>query len=264
MRLEQASFEQIKKLLLDECGLNLDKNKFNLVRNRLYERMSFYKIRDFSKYIKILEQSNNEKKIMINRLTTNETYFFREKKHFDFLKEITFKYKNNEPFRVWSAASSIGSEAYSIAMILNEQISAKNWEVLGTDINNEVIKIAKVGLYDEGLIEKIPLNFRQKYCLKGKGKYKGKFLIDKKVLSKVKFLTHNLLDVNLNFGKFNVIFIRNVLIYFDKKTQIKVIKNLLKNLKKDGFLITSLTEHISSLNIKELKKINSSIYQYGK
>jgi chemotaxis protein methyltransferase CheR len=167
----------------------------------------------------------------------------------------------NQSFRVWSAASSVGAEAYTIAMILDNYLTKHQWEIIGTDINTDVIKKAKMGLYPEAWIDKIPANYKSQYCLKGKGKYEGQFLIDRKLSKNMRFDINNLTILNLSFGMFDVIFLRNVLIYFNSEIKQKVVDNLLKCLNIGGYFIISLTENLNGLDTRKLKKIQSSIYQ---
>lgn len=261
MKLKQSEFDIFRKILFDEAGINLDNSKLSLVQNRLYTRMLHHKIKSFSEYLKIITFEHKEKIQMINQITTNETYFFREKQHFDFLESIVKNVNQYDKFRVWSAASSVGAEAYSISMILNEHLNTHQWDILGTDINTEVIKKAKRALYDEPWLEKVPTNYKQKYCLKGKGRFKGKFLIDKKLSSNVTFETNNLTIPNNAYGLFDIVFLRNILIYFNSQTKQNVIDNVLLNLKIGGYIIISLTENLEELKVKNLQKISSSIYR---
>jgi chemotaxis protein methyltransferase CheR len=220
-----------------------------------------HKIKSFSSYLKIVEYNHKEKIQMINLITTNETYFFRETKHFDFLTTIVKQVPINQPFRVWSAASSVGAEAYSIAMILENYLNLNQWDVVGSDINTEVVQKAKKGLYCESWIDKIPANYKTKYCLKGKGRFEGQFIIDRKLQHNIHFATNNLTVPNNSFGVFDIIFLRNVLLYFNTQTKQQVLNNVLQNLKVGGYFIISLTENLDGLNIKNLRKYQSSIYQ---
>lgn len=261
MKLNQTEYQLFQKLIFNEIGISLDNNKLNLVQSRLYSRMLHHKIKSFSHYLKIVNENHKEKIQMINLITTNETYFFRESKHFEFLEHLAKKAKVNQYYRVWSAASSIGAEAYSIGMVLNEYLNMNQWSVLGTDINTEVIAKAKRGLYLETWIDKIPHHYRKKYCLKGKGRYQGQFIIDRILQNNITFETNNLTIPNKDISTFDIVFLRNVLIYFDKLTKQKVLDNILNNLKIGGYFIISLTENLDGLDTKKFKKVESSIYQ---
>jgi len=260
MKLSSVEFNKFRTLIFDEIGIYLDDTKVSLMQNRLFPRLIYHKLLSFRDYFQIVKKNDNEKTQMFNLMTTNETYFFREHQHFDFLKSVIKELTIKQNLHVWSAASSVGSEAYSIAMLLDATLHKNQWSVLGSDINTEVIEMAKEGLYKESWIDKIPLEFRIKYCLKGKRKFDGMFIIDRQLQKNVSFDIHNLLIEDHSLGLFDVIFLRNVLIYFDSHTQLKVINNVLSNLKVGGYLVIGLTESLDNMNTKYLKKHQSSIY----
>jgi len=261
MTLSTQEFNLFKVLIYDTIGISLEQSKQSLVQSRLYTRMVHYKLNNFSDYFNILKQDRNEIVHMINLITTNETYFFRESQHFDFLEKFIKKTKINQNIRVWSAASSVGAEAYSIAMILDNYLNMNQWEIIGSDINTEVLDIARKGLYCESWITKIPQEFKVKYCLKGKGKFRGQFIIDRRIHNNITFESNNLTIPNGSFGMFDIVFLRNVLIYFNTEIKQRVLNNIIKNLKVGGYFIISLTENLDGLNTQSLKKVQSSIYQ---
>jgi len=256
VNMRSSEFAIIKRIVFDKIGITLNDNKKEMVRNRLFCRILHYKLDSFSNYIKIVQLSELEMAEFLNRISTNETYFFREQVHFDFLHNLAKKLKY---LRVWSAASSIGAEAYSIAMTLDHAM--KKWDVLGSDINTHVLKIATTGLYQLPMLNKIPQKYKEKYCLLGRNQFENKILVDRKLLENTTFLENNLMKENVMLGKFDVIFIRNVLIYFSDETKIKVIKNILNNLKDGGYLIIGLTDVINDSHFKSLRYMNNSIYQ---
>ncbi len=261
MKLTQAEFTSFQKLIFDETGISLNQNKINLVQSRLFSRLHHHKIKSFSCYLKILNVEHKERIVMSNLITTNETYFFRESSHFEFLAKVARNLKINQEFRVWSAASSVGAEAYSCAMILDDILNMNQWKIIGTDINTEVIDKAKQAMYNESWIDKIPKHYKSQYCLKGKRNFEGQFIIDRKLLYNTHFQVNNLTTPNESLGMFDVVFLRNILIYFNTQTKQTVLNNVLANLKVGGYFIISLTENLDDLNIKNLKKHQSSIYQ---
>jgi len=111
-------------------------------------------------------------------------------------------------FRFWSAASSVGAEAYSVAMLLDKTMAKDDWEIVGTDINTEVIRKARIGLYPEKWADKIPVELKKAYCLRGQGRHEGQFLIDRTLVENMDFRIGNLLKHNLEVGKFDVIFLK--------------------------------------------------------
>jgi chemotaxis protein methyltransferase CheR len=258
VQIKDKEFQIIQKLLFKETGISLGDNKKTMVQSRLEKRLRHHNINCYSDYLKIVQISHVEKVEFLNELTTNETYFFREMKHFEFLSALADKSKS---LRVWSAAASMGAEAYSIAMLLDDKIANRQWEVVGTDINTQTLDIAKMGLYQFSWIKKIPTKFQQKYCLKGSNTYKDKMLIDRELIKNVHFYENNLLKENLGLGEFDVIFLRNVLLYFTEETKLKVIENVMKILKSGGYLIISMTEHFEDAKIENIKYLQNAIYQ---
>jgi chemotaxis protein methyltransferase CheR len=260
--LKDDEFVVFQKIIFKEAGINLSDKKKILVQSRLFKRIMHYKLKSYAEYIRLVQLNKQELNEMVNLLTTNETYFFREIEHFEFLQKIVIpEYAYNSKLRVWSAAASVGAEAYSAAMLLDSYMHNGGWEIVGTDINSDVIKKARIGLYPEKWVEKIPPAFRTKYCLKGKGQHEGQFLIDRSLISNMTFQTANLLQPNIELGKFNFIFLRNVLIYFDVETKQKVVDNVVERLNIGGYFIISLTENLNMLQIPKLKQIRTSVYQ---
>jgi len=230
-----------------------------LVQSRLYKRLLFYKVKSFSEYLRIIQIDHKEKMEMLNLITTNETYFFREESHYNFL--VKHLHQHHGKFRLWSAASSVGAEAYTIAMILDEYLQRDSWEIVASDINTEVIKKGRTGMYPLNWMDKIPEKYRKKHCMIGKGKYEKQFLVSRTLSKSISFLQNNLMKPNRDLGKFDIIFLRNVLIYFNDATKTHVINNLMRNLKPKGYLIISLTESLQNLNLKDLEQVSTSIYQ---
>lgn len=260
IELTDKEFELFQKIVFKEIGISLGNSKKYLVKNRLYKQLLAFELNSYSDYYRLVQINKAEKTNMLNLITTNETYFYREITHFDFLaKEILPKKKK---LRVWSAACSVGAEAYSIAMMFeNTKVS---YEIVGSDINTEVVKKANIGLYPLKWMDKIPDDLKQKYCLKGKGQHTGWFLVDRVLLDNMKFQTRNLMENQSDLGLFDVVFLRNVLIYFNNETKEQIIKNVLSNVKVGGYLIISLTEHIHNPEKYNIKKVHSSIFQKEK
>jgi len=259
--LSNSEYVAFKALIFKDVGIELGDSKKSLVETRLFKRVVHYNLDSYSAYLDVVKKDQVEKNEMINLITTNETYFFREQAHFDFLTKELQSYEKSAKYRIWSAAASLGAEAYSISMLCDSYMPKTGWEVIGTDINSDVIKKARMGLYPEKWVDKIPLNLRKKYCLKGKGRHQGQFLVDRTLSKNMHFSVNNLMLVNNEIGLFNTIFLRNVLIYFNAETKKKVVENVMKNLKVGGYLVISLTESLQNIEVKNLKQLNSSIYQ---
>ncbi len=260
--LGENEFITVQKLIFREVGIDLQSSKKLLVQSRLLKRLLFYKFDNYLDYIRLVQINAQERIEMINLITTNETYFFREIDHFEYLqKNIIPNHPFKTKFRFWSAAASVGAEAYSTAMLLDKTMARSDWEIVGTDINTEVIKKSRIGLYPEKWADKIPIELKKEYCLKGRGRHEGQFLIDRGLVENMDFQVGNLMKYNNKVGKFDVIFLRNVLIYFDDETKQMVVDNVLKNLKVGGYFFISLTENLNMLNIPTLESVATSIYK---
>lgn len=185
--IEKKEFIKFKDLIYKESGITLSDAKKSLVVTRLSKRLRYFDCSSFKEYYEIVTGSDYpvEKQMMIDLLTTNETYFFREDKHFEFLKKMTENRKKwTSPFRVWSAASSSGEEAYTIAMVLQDTLGDAPWEIIGTDISTRILEKARNGLYPMERAEKIPKSYLNKYCLKGVRSHTGSFIMHKNLKKK--------------------------------------------------------------------------------
>jgi chemotaxis protein methyltransferase CheR len=199
---------------------------------------------------------------MINAVTTNETYFFREQKHFDFLKSVILPKVKYDVFRSWSAAGSNGAEAYSTAMVIDSTLSTyQNWEVVTSDINSDILDFSQKGRYPMKFSKKIPIEFLKKYCLKGINEDDGFFKINDKLKRRIKYMHINLIDTILaDIGMFDVIFLRNMIIYFDDKNKKIIVENVIRRLKKGGYLFMGHSESLYNITDK-VKQIKPNIYQ---
>ena len=250
VKITDQEFALFQRLIYKIAGISLSDAKKILLVGRLSRRLSQYEMSTFSEYYRMLSSGNHPEELqtMVDLLTTNETYFFREPKHFDFLREVASRHRPGLPFRVWSAASSTGEEAYSIAMTMAESIPDKPWEIVGSDICTQVLDKATTGHYSLARTEGIPPGFLRKYCLKGVRSHAGTFLIAPELRKKARFFQINLMHpVEADIGDFDVIFLRNVMIYFDPETKTRVVHNLLPRLKKGGYLIIGHSETLTGI-----------------
>lgn len=249
--LSDQEFALFQRLIYKIAGISLSDTKKVLLAGRLMRRLKHHQLSSFGEYYQLIasEQHPEELQTMVDLLTTNETYFFREPTHFDFLRnEIVAKRNNPATFRVWSAASSSGEEAYSIAMTLAETIPSGAWEIIGSDISTKVLAAAAAGHYSLARTDGIPPGYMRKYCLKGVRSHAGTFLIAPELRKKARFFQINLMHpVEADIGDFDVIFLRNVMIYFDPETKTRVVHNLLPRLKKGGYLIIGHSETLTGI-----------------
>ncbi|MGZ4958456.1 MAG: CheR family methyltransferase [Methylomonas sp.] len=261
--LQKHEFVWIRDYLYQHVGIVLNDGKQALVAGRLEKRLRFHGFASYSEYFHLLGRSGFEQEttMAIDLLTTNETYFFREHKHFDFLRSHFFPlHPADRLIRIWSAASSSGEEAYTLAMLAAECSKTGQWEIIGTDISTRMLEKARQGLYSLNAAEKIPRELLRKYCMKGKGEYDGFFLINSALRSRVKFMQVNLIDTLPKLGLFDVIFLRNVMIYFDMPTKQKLVERIQQALRPGGYFIVSHSESLNGIN-SELQMISPSIYR---
>jgi chemotaxis protein methyltransferase CheR len=263
MKLTDQEFDYLQKLLYEAAGINLTKEKKALVVGRLTRRIESLGIASYGEYFRRIagHADPQERQWALDALTTNETYFFREPRHFAFLSEtILPAVPAGASFRVWSAASSSGEEAYSIAMVLAERLGQRPWEIVGTDLSTKVLEKAMRGQYPMERADKIPKPYLRAYCLKGTGEHDGTFLIDAALRKRVRFQQANLLGPLPKVGLFDVIFLRNVLIYFDLPTKRRVVDNLLPFIKPGSYFFSGHSESLTGL-VDGLVPIKPAIYR---
>ncbi|MGZ5026601.1 MAG: CheR family methyltransferase [Methylobacter sp.] len=256
-------FSHFRRAIYDYAGIALTPEKKIMVASRLAKRLLHYGLQTYGQYYQLLNsgQYPYEFQLMVNILTTNETYFFREPKHFDFLRDHIIKHWHGDNFRLWSAASSTGEESYSIGMLLDEGMGMKKWEVLGSDVNTEVLEIARRGVYLMDRLDNMDHHYLDKYCLKGVRSQEGYFRVDEKIRKHTSFEQVNLkAPLPKNLGEFDVIFLRNVLIYFDTETKQDIVERVISALKPGGYFFISHSETLHSIKT-ELSMITPSIYQ---
>ncbi len=239
-------FKQISDIMYEAAGLSYNDSKKSLIQSRLSSRIQKLGLAGFAEYIAILEDESEaaEFQVAVDLLTTNETYFFREPKHYDVLQEELTGTKR--PIAIWSAASSFGDEAYSTAMLLADmQMAGKigpDWSILGTDISHRVLLSAKEAVYPQDRLRAVTPERLKRYCLKGEGDFEGMSQIQDKLRNRVQFGQLNLCKPIIGLGPFDVIFLRNVLIYFDQETKIDVVDRVLAFLKPGGLFFLGTAE----------------------
>lgn len=265
-------FRQLRQFIQDHTGIALSEHKQALVCSRLSKRLRHHGLQHYSDYYVLLverDPKGMELIAMINAITTHKTEFFREQHHFLFLKEVVFpSYQKNpnreKPFRLWSAATSSGEEAYSLAMTALEAMPSfneKNINILATDIDTDVLSHAANGIYTQSLATQIPEALLHRYFLKGQESNEGKILVKPLLKSLVHFHRLNLLDNPWPMHKkFDVIFCRNLLIYFDKATQSDMFRRMAGALRPGGYLMLGHSEAIHGMN-EVFHAVGHSTYQ---
>lgn len=260
--LSKAAFERIQSFFLRESGIAIPAHKDQLIISRLRAHMLALGFQDFDAYAFYItaKASPLERTQVVDLLTTNETYFFREPNHFELLTKTMLPKVRHRPVRVWCAAASSGEEPYSLAMALNEALGPTGWELTASDLSVRMLEAARQGLYRMQRLEHMPSTYLKKYCRRGVGPYEGMFMVDADLRKKVNFVQHNLLDKAEHLGQFDIIFLRNVLIYFDADVKNQVLANLYKQMQPSGWLVTSHSESLIGLDTP-LKSVRPSIYR---
>ena len=262
-QISEREFEAIRAWIRSATGISLSAQKKALVAGRLATRLRHYGLDSYGRYFELLQGGSqpDELQIAVDLLTTNETYFFREPKHFDFLREnILPRVAPGHLFRVWSAASSSGEEPYSAAMTLAETLGEAPWEIVASDVSSRVLARAQTGHYAMARAKTIPRSLLAKYCLKGIGAQDGTFLVDPRLRSRVQFLHLNLIGALPPLREFDVIFLRNVMIYFDTPTKREVIQRMLPHLARGGHFIVGHSESLNGVS-EALHGVQPSIYR---
>jgi len=256
-------FKQFQRFIYDAAGITLSSAKKALVSSRLAKRLQSCGVNSYGEYFRLLArgEASAEVQTAIELLTTNETYFFREAKHFDLLRELAMASRQRvQPFRVWSAASSTGEEAYSIAMVLADCLSGAAWEVIGSDINTQVLERARLGHYPLERTKRIPPAYLKQFCLRGVGPQEGTLLIERSLRNRVQFLPVNLNAPLPQLGLFDVVFLRNVMIYFNEDTKRQVVARILSLLKPGGYFLIGHSETLNGIS-DAVRPLAPSVYR---
>jgi len=264
--ISRKSFSRIAGFIHAQVGIKMPESKLTMLQGRLQKRLRHLRISSFDDYAEYLfspEGMQREIDHLINAVTTNKTDFFREPKHYEVLfREVlpdVYRWNRVGPkrkARVWSAACSTGEEPYTLAMILSEFREAHpgfDFSILGTDISTRVLEKAVQGIYEENAVAPVPPALRRKYLLRGTGERKGFVRMAPEVRTLVRFRRINLLDEVYGLGEpMDIIFCRNVIIYFDRSTQERVLTSLVANLRPGGYLFMGHSETLNSIRLPVL------------
>jgi chemotaxis protein methyltransferase CheR len=248
--LSDREFLDFQRFIFDIAGISLTPAKKTLVSGRLAKRLQQHRLDSFGAYFALLASGRapDEVQAAVDLLTTNETYFFREPGHFEQLRELaTAARQRPGTFRAWSAACSSGEEPYSIAMVLAECLGGAAWEVLGTDISTRVLHAAATGHYPMERARHIPPAYLKRYCLKGIDTQQGTLLVARSLRQRVHFQHANLNRDLPRLGQFDVIFLRNVMIYFNDETKRQVVARILPLLKPGGHFYVGCSESLNDI-----------------
>jgi chemotaxis protein methyltransferase CheR len=269
--LSDPDFEKISRLVYDQCGIHLHEGKKELVKARLGKRMrsgSFTSFRDYLQYV-VKDPTGQELVHLLDSISTNFTHFFREQKHFDYLRTeflpelMARKRGRSNKIRFWSAGCSSGEEPYSLAITLLESVDSLSlWEVeiLATDISTKVLQTATSGAYATDRVRSIPAEIVRKYFLKGQNSWRGYVKVKDQVRRLVRFQRLNFMETFPFREAFDGIFCRNVMIYFDKKTQGALVNRFHGCLEKGGVFFIGHSESLTGIE-HPFQYIRPAIYK---
>ena len=270
--LSQKSFERFANYITGELGIKMPDSKITMVQSRLLRRtreLQLGSIEEYGKYF-FTAQGGEEREYFINAITTNNTDFFREPEHFDYLLKTALPNLCSgidlrmSRLNVWSAACSSGQEPYTLAMLLSEyalQNAGLKFAILATDVSTKVLDLARKAVYEEQLTLPIPAALRNKYLLRSKDRTSGLVRIAPTLRDKVSFHQLNFMSEDYRIqDMFEIVFCRNVLIYFDRKTQEAVIQKICKNISPGGYLFVGHSESLAGMDIPA-QQVNTAVFR---
>lgn len=272
---EAPRFDRFSRMVQDSIGVQLPVSKKVMVESRLRRRITELGLRTVDDYFRHLFDNgglNDELDTIFDAVTTNKTDYFREAEHFIHLTERIIPARlskrqatgRSSMFKVWSAAASTGAEAYTAAMVLADRESRRGafeWRILGTDINRQVLSEAKRAVYSDAVIQPVPAAFRDRFLMRGQGAQKGNWRIVPDLRRRVNFQKMNLMDTHYPVDRdLDVIFLRNVLIYFSEADQARVISQLAGHLALHGHLIVGHAEGMI-VRHSNLRQVGPAVYR---
>jgi chemotaxis protein methyltransferase CheR len=271
--IDAAEYEFIRQLVYDHSRINLGPDKAELVSSRLRKRARVLQLDGLEDYLRLLHSSQGEAEVtgLMDAISTNVTDFFREPDHFDFLRSTVLpEWKkargSSEGFQAWSAACSSGEEPYTLAIVLAEHFRGSHedgWDITASDISTRMLGRAQEAIYAQERVKLPDPEWSRRYFQKGTGKFEGHYRVKPVLCQRVTFRHLNLFEWPYPFkNKFNIIFCRNVMIYFDRKTQELLVPRLKEQLVPGGYLFVGHSESLIGID-HSLKCVRPSIYRRG-
>lgn len=265
INLTDKEFNELVSYIKGNYGINLSKKRL-LIEARMYSVLTKKNLTSFTEYINLIKKNPAELNTMLNKLTTNHTYFMREPEHFDFLKEQILpqqeKTNKQKSMHIWSAGCSTGEEAYTAIMVMKDYFKLdKGWDyrILATDISTRVLQRAQIGVYPPESIKEIPAQWKSRYF---KQTGEQEYALSDEIKKEVIFQELNLMSPFPFKRRFDLIFCRNVMIYFDQPTKNELIRKFYDILKPGGYLFIGHSETVQRDTVG-FKYIKPSIYQKG-
>lgn len=240
-KISPEQFKKLSRIVYQESGIVLNEQKYNLLVARLSKRMRLTKISSVSDYIQEISNNPDEFIAFIDAVTTNHTFFFRENKHCEYIIKTL---DNKKPLKIWSAASSSGEEAFSLAVQL--MANSFSFNIHASDVSDSMLALGQRGIYPKDKVKTVPPSILYTYFQRGKGKWKGHVKVKPEVQQHVKFEKFNLVS-GTHFDTFDIIFCRNVMIYFDTPTRQKVVSSLCRALNPGGYFFVGMSESLTGL-----------------
>ena len=273
-KMNDETFNLFSEYIQEELGIKMLKNKQVMLQARLMKRLRALGIGSYEEYYDYLfsdEGHDSELPYFVHQVTTNKTDFFREPAHFQYMVEHALpaligenSYSWRNPLRIWSSACSTGEEPYTLAMVMADYAELQqqiNFSILATDISPTVLQTAAQGVYDSSKVDPVPHYMRRKYLLRSKNRNKDLVRITPELRTKVRFQWVNLKGQSFNIDKkMDIIFCRNVIIYFNRAIQELVIGNLCKQLRTGGYLLMGHSETLSGFSLP-LDQVATTIYR---
>jgi len=259
-RLNDRDFRRLQQMMQEASGIVMAEQKRTLMAGRLMCRLRSLNLNSYDDYLRVLEdpQQQEERRKVIDLLTTNETYFFREPQHFQILGNWLALPRG--PLKLWSAASSSGEEAYSMAMTACER-SQGDWSVFASDLSRRVLEQARQGIYKLDQAQKFPPGWLQRHCLRGIGDSDGLFRVARPVRQRVRFAEVNLTrPLPREIGYFDAIFLRNVLIYFATDVKRAIVARLVERLRPGGLLFIGHAESLHGFDLP-LRNLHPAVFE---
>ena len=253
--LSDRDLRTLARLIYDRAGITLHDGKKALVTARLQKRVRTGGFGSFAEYVKFVEsdRSGDEVVLLLDAIATNHTSFFREPQHFEYLTQTilpSLKTPGKRGLNVWSAACSSGEEPYTIGMALSDVLPAEDMaqvRILASDLSTKVLKAAREGVYKMERVEGLPRELLRRHFEKGMGAQEGLCRVSARIRQLVEFDRLNLLEIADLGRRFDVIFCRNVMIYFDRAVQQKVVSMLERHLAPNGWLLISHSESLNGI-----------------
>lgn len=271
-RLSKRNFEALSKFIYSYSGIKMPLSKSTMLEGRLRRRLRVTGIATFDDYCDYLfNQGGIEREAiyLIDVVTTNKTDFFREPKHFDYMRDVALadilRQFSERRLRIWSSACSTGAEPYTLAMVMSDYLQSKapdrDYFILATDLSTDVLQKAQKGIYSSDMMAPVPPEMMRRYVMRATNAHRQEMRVAPALRQKVGFARMNLMDAKYPIGDpMHIIFCRNVLIYFDKQTQAQVLTRLCNSLAPGGYLFIGHSETVTGFDLP-IRQVANTIFK---